>query len=45
MYKSFAAAAIAALTSAQQIGTNTQEQHLSMNIESCFQGSCTKEDA
>jgi len=44
MFKSFAAAAIAALTSAQQIGTNTQEQHLSMNIQSCFQGSCTTEN-
>lgn len=38
--RSFFAAAIAAIATAQQIGKNTQEQHLSMNWENCESGQC-----
>ena len=40
MFNKFAVATIAAVASAQQIGTNTQEQHLSMSIQECMGGVC-----
>ena len=36
----FFAATLAAMASAQQIGTNTQEQHLNMKFQECESGSC-----
>ena len=41
----FAIATIAAVASAQQIGTNTQEQHLSLNVQECAQGVCENSSA
>jgi len=38
--RSFFAAAIAAIATAQQIGTNTQEQHLSLNWQNCEGNQC-----
>jgi len=40
MFKSFTIAAIAASASAQQIGSNTKEQHLTLNWENCEGGQC-----
>ena len=38
--RSFFAATIAAIATAQQIGTNTQEQHLNLNWQNCESGQC-----
>lgn len=45
MFNKFAIAAIAAVASAQQIGTNTQEQHLSISMQECHTGVCENGNA
>jgi hypothetical protein len=41
MFYTFAAAALVAVASAQQIGTNTQEYHLPLTYETCTKaGGC-----
>lgn len=38
--RTFFVAAVAAIASAQQIGTNTQEEHLDLNWQNCEGGQC-----
>jgi len=45
MFNKFAIAAIAAVASAQQIGYNTQEQHLSISMQECHNGPCENGNA